>query len=160
MQNIAIILSGPPLSGKTTWAKENKSIQGGFYTKVISRDALRMKIFSLQKYNDYKFSKLNEDKVTRFYEDETDEVIARKWDVIFDNTFCKEAYIIKQRARMKEAGYDVIVLFFDVPLWRLYIRNYIRYYKIGKWIPMKIIRDMKANHQIINRKDYEHLVYK
>lgn len=159
MQNLAVILSGPPLSGKSTWAKKNKSFDYKNFTKVISRDDVRMKVFCLTNYNDYLFTSDNEAKVTRFYWSGVDEAAVRKWNICFDNTFCKESYIIDHCAKMFSYGYEVKIVWFDVPLWKLYLRNYIRRIQTGKWIPLKVIRDMKKNHQKINRKKYEHMVY-
>lgn len=159
MQKVAIILSGPPLSGKSTWAKKYRHSSANKTPTIISRDVVRMKAFNLTNYNDYKFTGFNEAKVSRQYWNLVDDAIARHWDIVFDNTFCRDGYIIEHCATMFEAGYDVKIVWFDVPLWKLYFRNYVRWFKTKKWIPLKVIRDMKTGHEKINRKKYEHMVY-
>ena len=63
------ILSGIPTSGKSTWAKEfalRRFYQTYKAVRIISRDDVRMKLFDLKKYDDYKFTKENEDQVTNY----------------------------------------------------------------------------------------------
>ena len=143
------ILVGIPCSGKTTFCKKfpNKD--------VISRDAIRLVFFD----KNYIYTDANEKKVTRIFKELFASSVKEKKDIILDNTHCKEKYI-NECLDMVPEGWEEEIIFFDIPLWKAYFRNVIRYVWKGKWIPFDIIKAMKWNYDKINRKKYEYLVYK
>ena len=142
-----IILCGIPCSGKSTFAKQ----QYNFTTDIVSRDTIREKLAG--KF--YKFSSRFEDLVTNNFNftlktlinDLTTEVI------ILDNTHCKEKYI--NEIIKKYSEHNIKIKFFDISLWKAHHRNIIRYFKTGKWIPIKVINQMYKNYNKINKQKYE-----
>ena len=76
----AIILVGPPMSGKSTWMKKNA--EG--YT-VISRDEMVLKLAKTDDYGDA-WAKVDQDKVNAAYELHKKEVVKRDEKIIFDLT--------------------------------------------------------------------------
>ena len=130
-----IILSGAPLSGKSTWAKK----QG---LPILSCDSIREDLFGYP----YQFKPEREKEVwERFY----NQVYLQTSDFIVDNTNCKESYInkIKENLTKDTDGWLVIIKQFEVSLWESYYRNVKRWLLTGKWIPFKVIKDMKKNYK-------------
>jgi len=138
------VLVGVPCSGKSTFCKKYPE------KDVISRDAIRIVFFN----KPYFYTKENEDKVTRIQNELIRSSVNEKKDIIMDNTHCKEAYINEYFKKMPE-GYEIEVIFFNCPLWKLYIRNIWRYLWKGKWIPIKVIDNMFENYNKIDKKKYE-----
>jgi len=64
-------------------------------------------------------------------------------NIILDNTHAKAKYIISAIDKHKECVYTL--RFFTAPLWKLKLRNIIRYFKTGVWIPTKVIENMDKN---------------
>jgi len=147
------ILSGIPLSGKSTWAKKYCNYSW-HKIKIISRDQIRMEVFKLKKYSNYKFTKNNEQFVTVIFDIELEKSISKQYDIILDNTHCKEAYIDSVIKKFEKTNYEIKVLFFDISLTKTFIRNIFRYIKSGKYIPWKVIKEMKKNYQKINKNKY------
>ena len=74
-------------------------------------------------------------------------------DIIIDNTNCKYTYYIKIFTLIKDKSqWEVEVIKFNHSLWKLYLRNIIRYIKTGKFIPFKIIKIMKHNYNELDFK--------
>ena len=149
------ILVGIPTSGKTTWAYYQQEIYGGVV--IISRDDVRDSLAYIQQKK-YVQNKYNENQVTTIFNNRLTVAVARELDIILDNCHCKESYI-DEWIKMKPNGYTLRIIFFDCPLWKAHIRNVLRYLKTGKWIPIKVIKNMKKNYDKIDRKKYEHLLY-
>ena len=69
-------------------------------------------------------------------------------DFIIDNTNCKNSYIQKIINSLNPNYiWDVEIKKFDVPLWKAYYRNIIRYMKTGKFIPLQTIKNFKKNYE-------------
>lgn len=139
------ILIGPPCSGKSTYAwKQNKS--------VISCDGIRELVVWKQNEGKYKFTKENEEIVwDKFYGH------LSQWtrDIIIDNTNCRQVYLDKIRKALNPSiEWEIEYKYFPTPYWKLWIRNYIRKWKTGKWIPIDILRNMHNNFN----KLYENMV--
>lgn len=142
-----LILQGIPTSGKSTWAKKHQLISSmmGESWCIISCDEIR-KTFNNKKY---KFNKQIEDKVwDHFYK-----LVERRAllgnNIIIDNTNLKQAYI-NTIAYLLPDNYTVQIKCFPISLPKAYIRNYIRWIKTGKWIPLKVIKTMYKNYKKIN----------
>lgn len=159
---VLIILSGIPCAGKSTWVEENTL---KFYDQhrcpiiTISRDAIREALFG----QNYKFSKQNEDAVTdEFYKQLGAAASFKSAIIIVDNTHCKETYIDKYlaifRGMHETKKMKIYIKFFDIPLWKAYLRNIWRNFGTGKWIPPKVIKSMYRNYNKINRQKYKHLI--
>jgi predicted kinase len=148
MKSITILV-GIPCSGKSAWARK----QIGFY--IHSRDIIREQLFG----KTYKQNKFDEGTVNVLYNKYLNEwFIDFNIDMILDNTHCKEPYIDDIIRRFKDHC-PIRVVYFEIPLWKARLRNYIRWLKTGKWIPNDVMNSMYKNYQKINRKKYEHLVY-
>lgn len=130
-----IILSGIPCSGKSTWARKQN-------LPILSCDTIRDEIKEGKKYF---FNRVNEDitwSLFYLYVSEMDT------DFIIDNTNCKNSYIQKIINSLNPNYiWDVEIKKFDVPLWKAYYRNIIRYMKTGKFIPLQTIKNFKKNYE-------------
>lgn len=155
MLKTIIILSGIPCSGKSAWVIKF-IIRYGIVT-VISRDVIRE---SNNFSKPYRFSKTNENLVTEIFNQQLRNALREPFTkyVILDNTYCKEKYIDEIIKKYNDDRYTVKIKFFDVPLWKVLIRNVVRRITTGnsyKWIPIKIMLDMKRNYDHLNKKKYE-----
>jgi predicted kinase len=126
------ILSGAPLSGKSTWAKK----QG---LPIISCDELR-KIYT---GGTYKFDPKIEKEI---WQDFYYRIACMEKTFIVDNTNCKQTYITKIMRELP-VTFEVEFVRFEIPLWKSYYRNVIRWMFTGKWIPLKVIKNMKRNYK-------------
>ena len=127
-----IILSGAPLSGKSTWAKK----QG---LPILSCDSIREDLFGYP----YQFKPEREKEVwERFY----NQVYLQTSDFIVDNTNCKQGYINKIKENLP-VHFEVEIIKFEAGLLKSYYRNIKRWLLTGKWIPFKVIKDMKKNYK-------------
>jgi len=122
------ILIGMPTSGKSTWAKK----QG---LPIISCDEIR-KEFGTN------------------YDPEQEKMV---WDCFYkrlplftksfivDNTNSKSGYINKIKECLGK-DFEIEYVWFDIPLWKAYYRNVVRYLIQGKWIPFKVLDSMYNNY--------------
>jgi len=138
------ILVGIPLAGKSTYTKKFPK------SDIISRDAIRLVFFG----KDYQYTDKNEKKVTEISKMLFDESIKEKKDILIDNTHCRESYV-NDAIKMVPSEWEIEVRFFEIPLWKAYIRNVWRWIWKGKYIPIGVIRNMKKNFDKIDRKKYE-----
>lgn len=141
-----IVLSGIPNSGKSTWVRTQQEVD---LYEVVSRDTIREIYFPAP----YIYSKQNEEEVTRIFNSYLNRYVRWGRNIILDNTFCKESYI-NSFIKSKPERYTLRVVFFDCPLWKAYIRNVLRWIKTGKFIPFKVIQQMKINYDKIDKKKY------
>lgn len=148
----AFILSGIPCSGKSTFALQLKKI--GYNIEYISRDAIRLEMYNGD-YRKITFSPISEQMVTNIYNGRLRAAIEAKKNIILDNTHCRSSYLKEAIYSFAGTNYKIYVKFFDIPVWKAYIRNVIRYIKERKWIPMKVLRAMDKNYKKINKNDYE-----
>jgi predicted kinase len=130
-----IILSGIPCSGKSTWAKKQK-------LPILSCDKLRFKYFCYS--NKYVFDPKVENEI---WEDFYFRLNLLNRDVIIDNTNCRLSYINKIKLTLNPVlKWDIEIKRFDCPLYKAYYRNIIRWITTGKFIPFKVIKNMKTNY--------------
>jgi predicted kinase len=152
MQPKIIILCGIPGAGKSTWTDNHVSLNS-WNTRVISRDTAREKLFG----HPYIYSTKNENTVTDFCKNRLTYLVNGKYDIILDNTHCREKYIDEQLKNILEnySDYNVYIKFFDVPLWKCLWRAWRRGLKReDKKVPAKIILQMHKNFKKINKKKY------
>lgn len=162
---VFIIMCGIPCSGKSTWVKNNLDELSKKYNApviVISRDIIRE---SLSPVREYQYVPSNESKVTHlFYRQLSHAINLKNAVVIIDNTHVKEGRIDTYFAMFKkmiDSGIVKIhIKFFDIPLWRAQVRNYIRKWKTGKWIPKDVVDNMYKNYIKLNRQKYKDYEYK
>jgi predicted kinase len=132
------ILSGIPGSGKTTWAKEQIAKYGGIH---CSRDEIR---FSLLKDGEDYFA--HEDEVIRLWKEKANQAILSP-DV--DNVYIDATHLTeKTRAKVIDslptAEYEIITVFFHVPLEVCLERNSQR----DRKVPYNVIERMYKNFDI------------
>jgi len=144
---MVIIPCGIPTAGKSTWVKENLI---GFVS--VSRDDIREQMYG--KYKKIPFTKQSEQMVTNIFDSRMSDAIARKRNIVLDNTHCKASYLNAAIQRFSGTGYKIVVIFFDIPIWKAYFRNWKRKLQTGKWIPPHVIKQMYKNYKKINKQDY------
>lgn len=133
-----IILIGPPCSGKTTWAREKLKCWN-YQGYVLSADVIREEKFGKKyKYNSEKW----------VWEEFDRQLKECKINLIIDNTSCSHK-AVKKIISTLNPGYEIEYKTFDVPFWKLFIRNYTRRWKTGKWIPIPILKRFKQNFDSI-----------
>ena len=125
------ILSGAPLSGKSTWASKQK-------LPILSCDKLRLEYFD----GEYKFDPKIEKEIWGYFYQRVNSFTE---DFIIDNTNCRLVYINLN----KNIVWDIEIKKFEIPLWKSYYRNIKRWLFTGKWVPFKVIKQMKKNHKIL-----------
>lgn len=153
--NTVIITCGIPTSGKSTWANKMtllNTYQDDFRRyRIVSRDDIRMRLYGPS----YRPSGEKEKYITQVFNEVLNNYIAAKFNIILDNTHCKEAYLKEALKRFDGTNYSVKVKFFDLPLWRAFLRNWKRRLQTGKYIPWNVIKSMKTNYDKINQRHYD-----
>lgn len=134
------IMCGPPCSGKSTYARR-------YGLPIISCDKIRMEYFP---DGIYRFDPKIEKEVWEVFYLRLK--LYHVTNFVIDNTNCKNAYIDKIIEELNP-GYEIYIKKFNVPLWKLYYRNIIRYLEQGKWIPFKVIKNMKKNFDKLKYKE-------
>ncbi len=153
-----LILSGIPCSGKSTFTDDivlnfdNHGPYGFYKTVSISRDTIREELFPEK----YTYNERNEDLVTKNFYRHLNTAFINKQNIIIDNTNCKEKDIDRLLNTYFLQNYNKHIVFFDIPLYKAYYRNIIRYFKSEnkKWIPFKVIKRFYNNYKKINREKY------
>lgn len=141
-----IILCGIPTSGKSTFALYQQKIHKHI---ILSRDNIRDKFFG----KDYVHSRKNEEEITKIFNTWYNKYVKEEKDLILDNCHTKEVYL-DNWLRQCPKGYTMRIVFFDISLWKAYYRNIVRWILTGKWIPFKVLNDMKKNYDKINKSKY------
>jgi predicted kinase len=132
------ILSGIPGSGKTTWAKKQIAKYGGIH---CSRDEIR---FSLLKDGEDYFA--HEDEVIRLWTEKANQAILSPdvGDVYIDATHLTEKTRAKVIDSLPTANYEIITVFFHIPLEVCLERNEQR---TGRaYVPPQVIRNMHKSY--------------
>jgi predicted kinase len=147
-----IILSGIPGCGKSTWAK-HYLLTNGWKTTIISRDGIRETHFPVP----YIYTKQSEDMVTSIFNDRFTCALENGFDIVIDNTNCKEFWIngLLKFISQNSYGYNVYIKFFDVHLWCAAWRAYWREKKTGKVVPYSVIKAMHKSYKKMNRKQFK-----
>lgn len=130
------ICVGIPTSGKSFWAKKQD-----LYTKILSCDAIRTEINN----GEYKFSANAEKLVWDTFYLRLRFCVRERRNIIIDNTNLRQTYIDEILACLTP-DYVVVYKYFPISLHRAYWRNYIRYIKTGKWIPLKVIKNFHKRY--------------
>lgn len=126
------ILSGAPLSGKSTWAAKQK-------LPILSCDRLRLEYSG----GVYKF---DADLEKEIWDDFYQRIKSYKKDFIIDNTNCRLVYINKIKECLNK-DFEIEIVKFETSLLNSYLRNIKRWMFTGKWIPLKVIKNMKNNYK-------------
>ena len=132
------LLAGIPGSGKSTWARRQVEKFGGVH---CSRDEIR---FSLLKDGEDYFA--HEDEVIRLWTEKVHQAILSPdaKDVYIDATHLTEKARAKVINALPTSDYDIITVFFNVPLEVCIARNEKR---TGRaYVPPQTIRNMYASY--------------
>jgi predicted kinase len=142
------ILVGIPCSGKSTYC--NKYLLN-FKVNVLSRNTLRLFMFG----DNYKQNNKSETLLTEIFNKQLITQLSDSFynTIILDNIHCKEKYIDEIIIKYS-VEHNIRIKFFDIPLYKAHYRNIIRYFKTGKWIPIKIMNNMYKNYNKINKQKY------
>lgn len=137
------ILIGIPTSGKNYWLNKNHKFGMGV---ILSCDDIRD---SLSKEGKYTFSYKNEENVWKIFYESLNEY--KGTNLVVNNTNCKAIYINKIKEILgKEYTYTYI--WFDIPLWKAYIRNIKRWIFEDKWIPISVLKNFNKNYDKLKKK--------
>jgi len=107
----AILTVGIPGSGKTTWAEEQKSFVN------INRDDIRMKLFELENYSDYKFTKDRENQVTTYMDGLIHQCSAEGVDIIISDTNLNKSRRENLTRFLSDLCYDVEIKDSPIDFW-------------------------------------------
>lgn len=137
-QGEAIVLVGPPMSGKSTWIKQN----GGGYT-VLSRDEVILKMAKTNNYSEA-WAKVDQDKVTAEYERTKKDVIKNQKHIIFDLThMTAKARNRSLQGLPKDMKRTCVVFLTSIET--LNLRNLKRSKEENKHIPEYVLKNMMGS---------------
>ncbi len=141
-----IILSGIPYNSK----KEEfiKSLDG---YAIISRDHVRNFLYP----NYCVITENMEIETTKGFDFRLKKAYLLGIDIVLTGTNTREAYIDKLIAECP-IEYNIKVRFFDYPLWKCIIKNFLVHYKTGIFIPIFVLRQLKRGYNAINKNKYKH----
>jgi predicted kinase len=142
------ILVGPPLSGKSTWLRENFDASE---IVIISRDQIVLDVYGSNNYSDA-FNNVNQKDVDRqLIENITDASKGTK-NVIIDMT-----HMSSKRRRYNLSHfpnhYKVAFLFPILDEVEYARRNEMRRLEENKWIPEHVIKNMISSYQPIKEEE-------
>ena len=138
-----IILIGPPLSGKTTWIRENFPT-----TEVISRDEIVMEVYGSRNYTEA-FNNVDQKEVDRVLTQKFLDANAAKKNVIVDMTHMASKRR-KQNLNYFSNDYYKLGVIFPILSDDEYVRrNQKRIEEENKDLPMGIVKSMISSYQPI-----------
>jgi predicted kinase len=142
-----IILVGPPLSGKTTWIKQNFPD-----TEVISRDETVMEVYGSRNYTEA-FANVDQKEVDRVLQQKFIKANLEKKSVIVDMT-----HMVSKRRKQNldcfSSDYYKLAVIFPILSDEEYeIRNKKRIEEENKDLPMRIVKSMISSYQPISKEE-------
>ena len=138
-----IILIGPPLSGKTTWIRENFPT-----TEVISRDEIVMEVYGSRNYTEA-FKNVDQKEVDKVLTQRFLDANLAKKNVIVDMTHMASKRR-KQNLNYFSNDYYKLAVIFPILSEEEYVkRNQKRIEEENKDLPMGIVKSMISSYQPI-----------
>jgi predicted kinase len=138
-----IILIGPPLSGKSTWIRENFPT-----TEVISRDETVMEVYGSRNYTEA-FNNVDQKEVDRVLTQKFLDANTAKKNVIVDMTHMASKRR-KQNLNYFSNDYYKLGVIFPILSDDEYVRrNQKRIEEENKDLPMRIVKSMISSYQPI-----------
>ena len=138
-----IILIGPPLSGKSTWIRENFPT-----TEVISRDETVMEVYGSRNYTEA-FNNVDQKEVDRVLTQKFLDANVAKKNVIVDMTHMASKRR-KQNLNYFSNDYYKLGVIFPILSDDEYVRrNQKRIEEENKDLPMRIVKSMISSYQPI-----------
>jgi predicted kinase len=138
-----IILIGPPLSGKSTWIRENYP-----NVNVISRDEIVMEVYGSRNYTEA-FQKVNHKEVDRVLDKRLKEANLSKENVIIDMTHMASKRRKQNLNYFSDDFYKLAVIFPILKEEEYERRNSKRIAEENKDLPMHVIKSMISSYQPI-----------
>lgn len=138
-----IILVGPPLSGKTSFIRENFPD-----TNVISRDEIVMEVYGSRNYTEA-FQKVNQKEVDRVLDSRLKEANLSKSNVIVDMTHMTSKRRRQNLNYFSDDFYKLAVIFPILSDDEYVKRNTKRIEEENKDLPMGVIKSMISSYQTI-----------
>jgi len=138
-----IILIGPPLSGKSTWIRENFPT-----TEVISRDETVMEVYGSRNYTEA-FNNVDQKEVDRVLAQKFLDANASKKNVIVDMTHMASKRRKQNLNYFSNDYYKLGVIFPILSDDEYERRNQKRIEEENKDLPMRIVKSMISSYQPI-----------
>jgi predicted kinase len=138
-----IILIGPPLSGKTTWIRENFPT-----TEVISRDEIVMEVYGSRNYTEA-FKNVDQKEVDKVLSQKFLDANVAKKNVIVDMTHMASKRRKQNLNYFTNDYYKLAVIFPILSEDEYERRNQKRIEEENKNLPMAIVKSMISSYQPI-----------
>ena len=138
-----IILIGPPLSGKTTWIRENFPT-----TEVISRDEIVMEVYGSKNYTEA-FKSVDQKEVDKVLTQKFIDANKEKKNVIVDMTHMASKRRKQNLNYFTDDYYKLAVIFPILSDEEYEKRNQKRIEEENKDLPMGIVKSMISSYQPI-----------
>jgi predicted kinase len=142
-----IILVGPPLSGKTTWVRQNFPD-----TEVISRDETVMEVYGSRNYTEA-FANVDQKEVDRVLQQKFINANLQKKSVIVDMTHMASKRRKQNLDYFSNDYYKLAVIFPILPDEEYEIRNKKRIEEENKDLPMRVVKSMISSYQPISKEE-------
>ena len=142
-----IILIGPPLSGKTTWVKENFPT-----TEVISRDDIVMEVYGSKNYTEA-FKNVDQKEVDKILHERLIDANLQKKSVIVDMTHMASKRRRNNLNYFSDDYYKLGVIFPILSDEEYERRNKKRIEEENKDLPMHVIKSMISSYQPVSTEE-------
>lgn len=142
-----MLLVGPPLSGKSTWIRQNYPM-----VQVISRDEIVMELAGTRDYNKA-FSEVDQKEVDRVLSQRLTECASSGESVIIDMTNMTQKRRMQTLNYFSEDYYKVAVIFPLLSDEEYGIRNQKRIEQENKNLPISIVKRMISSYQPISKEE-------
>jgi putative nucleotidyltransferase with HDIG domain len=129
------LLVGPPLSGKTTWIKDNKKA-----AIVISRDEILMKMSNHENYNDA-WNSVDQNEVDREFNVQLSTAVKARKDIIIDKTNCSLRSRRSILGQVPKSYFRKAVVFYT-PYEELLKRGVVRTVSESKYVDERSIQEI------------------
>lgn len=146
-ETFVILLIGPPLSGKTTWIRENFPT-----TDVISRDEIVMEVYGSRNYTEA-FNSVDQKEVDRILRQRLLDYSSEKRSVIVDMTNMTTKRRKSSLNYFSDGYYKMAVIFPILSDEEYKIRNDKRIVEENKNLPMYVIKNMISSYQPISTEE-------
>ncbi len=144
-----IILIGPPLSGKTTWIRNNFADRN---VELISRDQIVLDVYGSDNYDDA-FSNVNQKEVDRVLHSKMVDANKNRKNVIVDMTHMGSKRRMQNLSYFDDDYFKLAVIFPILSDDEYTRRNDKRSGEENKTLPMHIIKRMISQYQPIRKEE-------
>ena len=139
-----IVLIGPPLSGKSTWIRENFPT-----TEVISRDEILMEVYGSKNYTEA-FKNVDQKEVDKVLHEKLVDVSSKNKNVIVDMTHMASKRRRHNLNYFSDDYYKLAVIFPILSDEEYERRNKKRIEEENKDLPMHVIKNMISSYQPVS----------